>query len=294
MVKKQPENYLIRTAKKHDSYYKLAEDFIERMLSYTKIETKKLKESIGHVKESDDNFSCDGCGKCCDMGISDMAPDVYQEDMHRWMAEDFGMALVSLGLAARVDSEPNLYIDRKEDYISKAKFHTVKYADDIVRMNPSLALITPKEKQQCVFFNSLDNKCTIYVTRPIGCRAFPYAMDDKGKLSAYKKFCPPAQFSKGKVEKWEDIAKIVEITWANINGLKVWIKNRVGSAVFKDVVPEAHNKKSAMKAMAVNKSKSKQKGVLTRFYENLIATFYLLYPEYTNVGEITKEMAKPR
>jgi hypothetical protein len=49
-----------------------------------------------------------------------------------------------------------------------------------------------------------------------------------------------------------------------------------------------------MKAMAVNKSKSRQKGLLTRFYENLITTFYLLFPEYTNVGELTKEMAKPR
>lgn len=269
------------------------------MLVYTKIEHKKLM-SAGGVKESDDKFTCDGCGKCCDMAVSDMAPDVYQEDLKRWMDEDFGIGLVSLGSAVKGSSgEQALFIDRKQDFLAKAKFHSMKYADDVVKTNPSVALVSDKEKQQCLFFNSLDNKCSIYVTRPIACRAFPYAMDKELKLSAYKKFCPPVTFSKGEIKDWKDVAVIVETTWSNINGLKAWVKNRIGTTIYKEEGSgNRYNRRSnpskKTKPKAIVMTKYKQIGVLSRFYENLITTFYLLFPEYTNADELFKEMDKTR
>jgi Fe-S-cluster containining protein len=284
------ENYLIRTSKKHATYFALAKDFIDRMVVYTKIEHKKLM-NVGGVKESDDKFTCDGCGKCCDMAVSEMAPDVYQEDLKRWMDEDFGIGLVSLGSAVKGShGEQCLFIDRKQDFVRKAKFHTPKYTDDIVKINPSVTLVNEKENQQCLFFNSLDNKCSIYATRPIACRAFPYAMDKELKLAAYKKFCPPVTFSKGEIKDWKEIAVIVETTWSNINGLKAWVKNRVGTTIFKETAADPQNKKAVKKATAIAKAKSGQIGILSRFYENIITTFYLLFPEYTKVDEIFKEM----
>jgi Fe-S-cluster containining protein len=284
------ENYLIRTSKKHGTYFSLAKDFIDRMLVYTKIEHKKLMNA-GGVKESYDKFTCDGCGKCCDMAVSDMAPDVYPNDLKRWMDEDFGIGLVSLGSAVKGSSgEQSLFIDRKQDFLSKARFHSMKYTDDVVKTNPSVAMVNDKEKQQCLFFNSLDNKCSIYMTRPIACRAFPYAMDKELKLVAYKKFCPPVTFSKGEIKDWKGIAVIVETTWSNIQGLKAWVKNRIGTTIYKDTAVDPQNKKAVKKATAIAKAKAGQIGVLARFYENLITTFYLLFPEYTNADELFKEM----
>ena len=194
------------------------------------------------------------------------------------MDEVFGIPLVTLGLAMRTQGhEYSVFIDRKEDYVKKLKFHTTKYVDDMVQMNPSLALVNDKEKSQCVFFNSFTDKCSIYITRPLACKTFPYIFDERGKLKTYQKFCPKTCFTKGKIENWEKVAEDVVVMWSNIEGLKKWTRNRVGTTIYKDTTinPENRTVKNIQKVRSIAKSKSKQTSLLGKFYENMITTFYL-------------------
>lgn len=291
---RRKENYLVRVSKKHKTYFTLAKDFIDRMLVYTKIERKKI-ENVGGLIETDDKFICDGCGKCCDTSISEMAVDIYPVDLNKWMDEDFGLPLVSLGVSHMESTgEYSIFIDRKEDYARKLKFHTPNYIDDMVKLNPSLALINASEQHQCVFFNSLTNLCSVYSMRPLACKAFPYYFGADRKVVTYKKFCPKETFVKGEIDKWKEVAGEVLLMWSNIEGFKKWIKNRVGSTIYKDtdLDPQTRNKKLIAKTTKLLKSKKNQQNTFLKFCENLITTFYMLYSEYTNVGVIEQEMKK--
>ena len=283
------EPYLVRISKKNKSYFDLVREIIDKQLVYAKNAQKKLEP----LKMPASNFTCDQCGICCDTAKTDIASDVFPVDLKLWMIEDLGICIASLGISTHDGNDYAMFIDRKEDYTKKGRFKSQKYKDEMVILNPSLALISDAEKQQCVFFNSLSNNCTIHKYRPLGCKCFPYYIGRDGVAGVFEKLCQKGCFKPEPVTGWNEIVKDVSVMYGNIHGVELFNKAKIGSMLYKEI-PTGKFEKIADEIKSQNrmKSKKKQSNVLGSMLMNIVTIFYLLYPEYTNVDELMKEVRK--
>jgi len=283
------EPYLVSVIKKHGTkFFDTFNEILNKQLRYVDIKLKKVPEKLNCTEK----FTCKQCGdKCCDMKQSKIACEVFPSDLRKWVDSDLGLILVSIGVSMYGDRDNRdvmLFIDRKQDYEAKKRFRLPEYIDNIVKVNPSLAMITEIEKQQCVFFNNLSSTCSIYQFRPLSCRCFPYGISTDFVVQTTKDLCGNECFTPGKPDNWSEIEKVLKLTWSNIHGLKMFIKAKIGGNAGYD----ANRKRSKGNVDREIMKREQIIGITAKMYQNFITTLYFLFPEFTNIEEMTKEMRK--
>ena len=247
-------------------------EIIKRWRTYQKNASRKIHQNEIIIKDS--NFSCTRCGKCCDVHKSKIGTNVTALDINNWINEDLGFILVSLGAILTTKNEPLLSIDRKEDFLFKDVYHSLTYNNIMKNTNPSLLIIDEEDKGQCVFYDSIDEICSIYHNRPSSCRMFPYSCDvdiknkkiyiAPGNIS--KEICEKSAFSKINVS-MRDIEKIKENcinVLSDIDGNVLLTKSKLNSNVKE----------------------------LILMFQYLIRIFYYMYNEYTNIEKLEKVYKK--
>lgn len=259
----------VKDKRKVINHIGVAKEIISRMGVYVKNDRRKY---LGlKVTNSPVTHKCGKCGKCCDSGITEYGINIHVTDLIKWLNGEFGFPLVSLSLSmTRKTREIFMFLDRKVDYINKARFHSEMYKTMMEIMNPSLKEIFEEHGNHCVFFNSINNKCTIYKIRPISCKIYPYVIgrDKDGKLSLQanenESICDKDCFKQKPLDDEQFEEKVVDLVdiISNRSGFETFFKSKL-------------------------KGDRAQKAFL---YEFFITTFYYLYNEFADIIELNREM----
>lgn len=246
-------------------------DWIKLMPNYIKSRQKTLEEPTLPAE----TFTCDQCGKCCNEKHFDIGINLLYTDVREWMDSEAGVLLSSMGVQVfRSTGASAVFLDRKEDYLNKLRFKSDAYKKVMVEINPSLALVNDAEKLDCVFFNCLDNKCSIYDERPISCRVFPYQYkegdrNEKGVKTSKASIvvdhkCPEGCFKKGPPKDSQQIKD---------NLVKLMACFKAEDLFFKAKLHGIDSQRNNM-------------------YLNLVVGMYLAFPTWSNIELLKKSIAE--
>jgi len=214
-------------------------DFVITMLvsigKYVKNAERKINVKDIAGMESNKHHACNQCGKCCT--DSQRLIPLYPTDLLNYVASKKGFILVSTAVT-KVRSTGSCYVmfDRKGDFLKKVKYHTDKYNETMINLNPGLALIEEKEKDECVFFNNADNTCSIEDMKPVGCKSYPYILkyDEKGKIlvSMDKEGvpCDNSCYVPGEPSNLGVLKEILSCLVSNQRGLNLFYKAKMHSS----------------------------------------------------------------
>jgi Fe-S-cluster containining protein len=73
------------------------------------------------------------------------------------------------------EEPPYLEMMKKKQY-SIGAFKNPRYRGLIEKINPSLSRIAESDEGACVFYNSINRRCSIYEYRPIACQLYPLGL----------------------------------------------------------------------------------------------------------------------
>jgi Fe-S-cluster containining protein len=259
---KQDLPFIVEQLAKSKNTFEAVKKVLNRIKGYVKNARKKVK--IDRIEAS--IFECNDCGTCCDYGVVEFSCSIIPADIMRWLKDDFGVLLVSFGIALTKDDEGFadyiLKMNSKYLYENKKMLYSQEYVNIMQGINPSLLKVLPDEINQCVFYDSTNFKCSIHEHRPISCRVYPYTLSGGVvRLDNPYEMCNPACWKEGKLD--DD-----EVT----NGLMEIIASKRGLELFK---------KSRMKGNVVE---------YRTMYNWFLNTFFLLYPELINVENVMKRI----
>ncbi|MBD3351644.1 MAG: hypothetical protein GF364_09180 [Candidatus Lokiarchaeota archaeon] len=117
-------------------------------------------------------FRCNNCGKCCDH-VKFRIP-ITLGDCAFWLKSNKEIYLRALDHNRGHPKNLFYFITKRNFDDHMIENYGEEVYNDFLVINPSLKKIDIDEEQQCVFFNSQNNKCTIYSQRPVYCQIYPY------------------------------------------------------------------------------------------------------------------------
>lgn len=212
-------------------------DFIIKLLTTIAkyVRNQENKHDPDDIVYNNQYHECHMCGKCCDATMSGFGVMLFPTDLLNYVVSKKGFILVSTTVAGI--KQTGLYyvmFDKKRDYVEKMKYHTFLYEDLMVKLNPSLAIVGNDEMDDCVFFDSGSRECTIHDMRPLGCRIYPYALDDaNGKLTIKtitdNAPCEKSCFKRGEPEYLKDIKEALYYANCNRLGTDLFYKAKLHS-----------------------------------------------------------------
>jgi Fe-S-cluster containining protein len=118
------------------------------------------------------HFSCNNCGNCCKkakyripVSITDLAfwINSNKKNFLRTLEYNRGHPKFTFFLI-------NKLVFKNEMIENHGKF----FYDYFLDLNPSLIEIEEENYDDCVYYNSINGKCSIYTLRPIHCSVYPY------------------------------------------------------------------------------------------------------------------------
>ncbi|MHA1714444.1 MAG: YkgJ family cysteine cluster protein [Promethearchaeota archaeon] len=127
---------------------------------------EKLKFHTDDTTLENITFTCSGCGACC----KKLKAGVSLLDIKNICDEKQYHLLPFIKLI------PNILYFK---FMNKGVFPFITHAynpdliNTIKTINPSLVKIDPEQQQHCIFYNSLEKKCSIYDYRPLECKIYP-------------------------------------------------------------------------------------------------------------------------
>ena len=278
--KKNKTNYMEAVIEKHKgsngeiNHFKALHEMMSRVSQYVKKQRDKF--IIQDVPRIMKGHECKMCNHCCDMLVSNYGINVLPHDIMRWMQSNIGLPLVSVSLAMTKSGFISMFIDRKEDFIKKKIFHSNEYVKTMSGLNPSLKDIKENDMQQCVFLDSITNRCSIYMVRPLTCVIFPYVLKQNDKKEVivdtleHDDLCPKESFEPGTPKNAPKIAYDLLDMLANQEGLELFFNDK-------------------LQASQLSKDPTQVRKI-GMFYEYLVTVFYHLFNEFTNIEEVHKAM----
>ncbi|MHA1820331.1 MAG: YkgJ family cysteine cluster protein [Promethearchaeota archaeon] len=116
-------------------------------------------------------FKCNQCGNCCKNAKYRIAVNI--SDMANWIMNKKKIYLRALDYFENHPRQVFYLIIKEEFQKYMIKNHGKGVYERFLKINPSLKSIRPQDLKDCVFYNSIDNSCSIYQNRPLYCVMYP-------------------------------------------------------------------------------------------------------------------------